>query len=105
MRAIILLISAALVIAGCGKEPKEEVAGTPPTPPGATPTGPSSGITPVGPNVGGITPVTGDVGGTSGGGVASAAKDQAREAAAGMGSGSMQPVPTDDGGEGDGDGN
>ena len=45
------------------------------------------GIAPMGPNVGGITPVAGaeNLGGGSGGGVGSAAKDMARRTAAGAG--------------------
>lgn len=72
---------AGLLIVGCGNSPEPQVQRrNPPAPPGAAQMGPGDGITPVGPTAGPMTPVAGgeNLGGTTGGGVAQAAKDRAR---------------------------
>jgi hypothetical protein len=90
LRFIILGAVAALCLAACQKPADPE------TPPVDSPTtqnqqqpqgGGGGGIAPVGPNVGGITPVVGgeNVGGGGGGGVGQAAKDMAKRTAAGAG--------------------
>lgn len=83
MRAIVLASMAGclLFLAGCGPkaaastEPDKPTAG----PPGAPQNG-GGGIAPIGPNVGGITPVTGsqELGSGTGGGIAQAMKNKAK---------------------------
>jgi hypothetical protein len=88
-----LLIAAtmalSLTIFGCQKSaepeapPANSAVQSSPQPSG----GGGGGIAPMGPNVGGITPVAGaeSVGGSGGGSVGSAAKDMAKRTAAGAG--------------------
>lgn len=95
MKAILLgAIALALAGCGCGKPTAEVSAPSAARPPGAAPPGQNGGVTPIGPNIGGMTPVAGgdEVGGTTGGGIAQAAKDRARNTAKDI---STLP-PTDD---------
>lgn len=105
MRALLLLV--ALVAAfGCNptppSEPKSDAPAPTPTASNPAPTGGSGGVTPIGSGAaGGMTPVTGaeNVGGAGMGGIASAAKNQAQNAAASAGQGSMGSAGVDGGGE------
>lgn len=87
----IIALTAVMALTGCVKNapapeapPAQPAAQNLPTPSAG---GNGGGIAPMGPNVGGITPVAGaeNVGGAGGGGVGIAAKDAARRAAAGAG--------------------
>ncbi len=95
MKAILFGAAACVLLCGCKKP--EAAADTPaPVPPGAAAAGPGGGITPVGPNVGSITPVVGDVGGTTGGGIAQGMKERARNSA-----NSATTAPAGENGSGD----
>ena len=79
MRTLFAIAVAAFLLGGCRKPVAPETASradAPSAPPGAAQGGPSA----IGPNVGGITPVTGtdSVEGVGSGGVGNAAKDKAR---------------------------
>lgn len=87
---IIFIGIVAALATGCVKnaEPQAQAPASQPAQPVATqPAGGGGGIAPLGPNVGGITPVAGaeNVGGGGGGGVGMAAKDMARRTASGAG--------------------
>ena len=94
MRSVVGLVVVVLALSGCSQKPspqtdapKSITGATQSTTTGATQGGgaanDSGNITPIGPNVGGITPVAGgeNLEGGTGGGIAQAAKDRARQAA------------------------
>ncbi|MCC7231266.1 MAG: hypothetical protein IT203_12810 [Fimbriimonadaceae bacterium] len=97
-----LAMALGLAVTAC--KPAEPAQAAPPaattqaTPPAG---GSGSGIAPLGPNVGGITPVAGgeNLGGGSGGGVGNAAKDRARQIAAGGGAPAGAGQMVNEGGE------
>lgn len=82
----LILIGLGLACGACQKPVESDAAVTPPTTTTA-PAGGSGGIAPMGPNIGGMTPVAGSdsVAGSGGGSVGSAAKDMAKRTAAGAG--------------------
>jgi len=84
----LILLGLGLVCGACQKPAEPEALATPPPATNSTPAGGGGGgIAPIGPNIGGMTPVAGSdsVGGAGGGSVGSAAKDMARRTAAGAG--------------------
>ena len=89
--SLLIAVASSLVLSGCVKNaPVPEPPANQPSvqnTPAPSQGGGGGGIAPMGPNVGGITPVAGaeNLGGGSGGGVGSAAKDMARRTAAGAG--------------------
>lgn len=88
MRIIAITALVCVVLSGCKQNSGTEGTATPSNPPKLTQapaTGGSSsgGITPIGPNVGAMTPVAGgdDLGSGTGGGIAQMAKARAKQAA------------------------
>ena len=78
-------LCALLWVVGCVKNAEPQAAAAATTPAASNPN--RGGIAPMGPNVGGMTPVAGaeSVGGAGGGGTGAAAKDMAKRAASGAG--------------------